>query len=202
MRLGCLSCFCILWRYKGFFLLVGFGHSRIPARSRATSYDVYIGRELFVPKVSLKSGKSFDVSPGQSVAQALAAGGVAVGPDVLAATINGQSTDLSAALTGDATVEPLRFDSAQGREVYRHSSTHIMAQAVKELFPTAQLTIGPALEDSFYYDFAYDRPFTPEDLEKIEERAREIIETQAPHYQTRIYQARGHRVFQSQGRAL
>ena len=50
-----------------------------------------------------------------------------------------------------------------------------MAQAVKELFPTAQLTIGPALEDSFYYDFAYDRPFTPEDLDKIEQRAREII---------------------------
>jgi len=127
-----------------------------------------------VPKVTLKNGKSFDVPPGQNVAQALAAGGVIVGPEVLAATVNGSSVDLSAPLIGDATVEPLRFDSPQGREVYRHSSTHIMAQAVKELFPTAQLTIGPALEDSFYYDFAYDRPFTPEDLEKIEERAREI----------------------------
>ena len=127
-----------------------------------------------MPKVTLKNGKSFDVPPGQNVAQALAAGGVIVGPEVLAATVNGSSVDLSAPLIGDATVEPLRFDSPQGREVYRHSSTHIMAQAVKELFPTAQLTIGPALEDSFYYDFAYDRPFTPEDLEKIEERAREI----------------------------
>ena len=127
-----------------------------------------------MPKVTLKNGKSFDVPPGQNVAQALAAGGVIVGPEVLAATVNGSSVDLSAPLIGDATAEPLRFDSPQGREVYRHSSTHIMAQAVKELFPTAQLTIGPALEDSFYYDFAYDRPFTPEDLEKIEERAREI----------------------------
>ena len=90
----------------------------------------------------------------------------------------GRSTDLSAPLTDDATLEPLRFDSAEGREVYRHSSTHIMAQAVKELFPTAQLTIGPALEDSFYYDFAYDRPFTPEDLDKIEQRAREIADPQ------------------------
>ncbi|HAN91448.1 MAG TPA: threonine--tRNA ligase, partial [Nitrospira sp.] len=65
--------------------------------------------------------------------------------------------------------------SAEGREVYRHSSTHIMAQAVKEVFPTAQLTIGPALDDGFYYDFAFDRPFTPEDLEKIEARAIEIM---------------------------
>ena len=70
-------------------------------------------------------------------------------------------------LEQDATVEPLTFESAEGREVYRHSSTHIMAQAVKEVFPSAQLTIGPALEDGFYYDFAFDRPFTPEDLEKM-----------------------------------
>jgi threonyl-tRNA synthetase len=82
--------------------------------------------------------------------------------------------DLSRTLSEDATIEPIRFDSPEGREVYRHSSTHVMAQAVKELFPTAQLTIGPALEDSFYYDFAYDRPFTPEDLSNIEERARDI----------------------------
>ena len=128
----------------------------------------------FVPKVTLKNGKTFDVPSGHTVAQALAAGGLTIGPDILAASVNGASTDLSAPLTHDATVEPLRFDSAEGREVYRHSSTHIMAQAVKELFPTAQLTIGPALEDSFYYDFAYDRPFTTEDLEHIEQRAREI----------------------------
>jgi len=127
-----------------------------------------------VPKVILKNGKSFEVPPQRTVAQALTAGGVTIGPDVLAASVNGRSTDLSAPLTDDATLEPLRFDSAEGREVYRHSSTHIMAQAVKELFPTAQLTIGPALDDSFYYDFAYDRPFTPEDLDKIEQRAREI----------------------------
>lgn len=83
--------------------------------------------------------------------------------------------DLSRPLEQDATIEPLTFESAEGREVYRHSSTHIMAQAVKEVFPTAQLTIGPALDDGFYYDFAFDRPFTPEDLEKIEARAIEIM---------------------------
>jgi threonyl-tRNA synthetase len=127
-----------------------------------------------VPKVTLKNGKSVDVPPGYTIAQALAAGGIPVGPEVLAASVNGRPTDLSAPLTADATIDPLGFDTAEGREIYRHSSTHIMAQAVKELFPAAQLTIGPALEDSFYYDFAYDRPFTPEDLENIERRAREI----------------------------
>lgn len=127
-----------------------------------------------MPKITLKNGKSFDVPPGYTIAQALAAGGIPVGPEVLAALVNGKPTDLSASLTADATIDPLGFDTAEGREIYRHSSTHIMAQAVKELFPAAQLTIGPALEDSFYYDFAYDRPFTPEDLENIEQRAREI----------------------------
>ncbi|HZH49683.1 MAG TPA: TGS domain-containing protein, partial [Nitrospira sp.] len=68
-----------------------------------------------MPKVTLKNGKSFEVPSGQSVAQALAAGGITVGPDLLAATVNGQSTDLSAPLTVDATIEPLRFDSAEGR---------------------------------------------------------------------------------------
>src|SRR3989442_12476804 len=66
------------------------------------------------------------------------------------------------------------------KEVYRHSSAHIMAQAVKDLFPTAKLTIGPPIEEGFYYDFAYERPFTPEDLEKIEARIQEIIRANRP----------------------
>jgi threonyl-tRNA synthetase len=126
-------------------------------------------------KITIKDGPSGEVEEGHTVADALQALGVSLGLDILAARVNGTVVDLSMPLHGDAVVEPLRFDSPEGREVYRHSSTHIMAQAVKELFPTAQLTIGPALEDGFYYDFAYERPFTPEDLERIEERAREIL---------------------------
>ena len=125
-------------------------------------------------KITLKDGASIEIQTGETVAAALSNAGIALGSDILAAKVNGQIVDLSTPLANDAVVEPLRFDSAEGREIYRHSSTHIMAQAVKELFPTAQLTIGPALEDGFYYDFAYDRPFTPEDLEKIEARAVEI----------------------------
>lgn len=126
-------------------------------------------------KVTLKDGPSGLVETGQTVGAALSALGITPGADILAAKVNDQVVDLSKPLSEDATVEPLKFDSAEGRDVYRHSSTHIMAQAVKEVFPSAQLTIGPALEDSFFYDFAFERPFTPEDLEKIEARARDII---------------------------
>ncbi|HSA62618.1 MAG TPA: threonine--tRNA ligase [Nitrospiraceae bacterium] len=126
-------------------------------------------------KITIKDGPSGNVQAGQTVGAALASLGVEPGPEIFAAKVNGIVADLSRTLSEDATLEPLRFDSAEGRDVYRHSSTHIMAQAVKELFPSAQLTIGPALEDSFFYDFAFERPFTPEDLEKIEARATEII---------------------------
>ncbi len=95
--------------------------------------------------------------------------------EVFAVKANGVEKDLNAPLDTDVTLQPLAFDSPEGKEIYRHSSTHIMAQAVKECFPTAQLTIGPAIEEGFFYDFAFERPFTPEDLEKIEARALEII---------------------------
>jgi threonyl-tRNA synthetase len=125
-------------------------------------------------KISVKDGPSGDIRSGMTVGGALSDLGV-VDRDILAAKVDGAVVDLSCPLTESSTLELLRFDSAEGREVYRHSSTHLMAQAVKELFPSAQLTIGPALEDSFYYDFAFERPFTPEDLQRIEERAAEII---------------------------
>ncbi len=131
-------------------------------------------------KIALHDGRTGEVPSGQTAGAALAALGVNLGGDVVAVKVNGQVVDLSRPLYEDATLEPLTFGSAEGREVYRHSSTHIMAQAVKELFPSAQLTIGPALEDSFYYDFAFERPFTPEDLEKIEARARDIIKRNLP----------------------
>jgi threonyl-tRNA synthetase len=125
--------------------------------------------------ITLPDGSRRQVPTGCTVQEALAQAGARLDQAVLAAKVDGRPVDLSSVLTKDAAIEPLTFDSPDGREVYRHSSTHIMAQAVKEVFPTAQLTIGPALEEGFYYDFAFDRPFTPEDLEKIEARAKEII---------------------------
>jgi threonyl-tRNA synthetase len=158
-----------------------------------------IGQIIHVITVTLRDGKSQAVEQGHTVGTALKACGVKVGTDVLAAKVNGKVVDLSCPLTGDATVEPITFASDEGREVYRHSSTHIMAQAVKEVFPTAQMTIGPALEDGFFYDFAFDRPFTPEDLEKIEERARDIIKRNLPVTRTEFSKQEAIDFFQSRG---
>src|SRR5215472_24535 len=97
-------------------------------------------------KITLKDGPSRDVPVGQSVGVALSIVGVALGPDIVAAKVNGMVVDLSRKLSEDATLEPLRFASSDGREVYRHTSTHIMAQAVKELFPKDPLTNGAPMK--------------------------------------------------------
>ena len=120
-------------------------------------------------------------------------------PEVFAVKINGVPGDLSASLTENATVEPLTFASDEGKEVYRHSSTHIMAQAVKDVFPSANLTIGPAIDDGFYYDFFFERPFTPEDLEKIEARAHEIIRENYPVQRLEMSKANAIKLFQEKG---
>ena len=126
-------------------------------------------------QVSLQGESSQPLPKGISAKAALERLKGAVPPEVFAVKANDVEIDLLASLETDSTLQPLMFDSPEGKEIYRHSSTHIMAQAVKECFPSAQLTIGPAIEEGFFYDFAFERPFTPEDLEKIEARALEII---------------------------
>ena len=93
------------------------------------------------------------VSKGSTAGEALALKGLRRSDELLAALVNGKPVDLTYRLEADATVAPVTFDMPEGKEVYRHSSAHIMAQAVKDLFPTAQLTIGPPIEEGFYYDF-------------------------------------------------
>ena len=94
---------------------------------------------------------------------------------VLAAKVNGEVAELTAALNADAEIIPLTFDDAEGKAVFRHSASHIMAQAVKRLYPEAKLTIGPAVDDGFYYDFDSDISFTPEILAKIEGEMKKIV---------------------------
>jgi threonyl-tRNA synthetase len=96
------------------------------------------------------------------------------GRDVIAARVNGKLVDLSRPLDQDATVEPVVADSPDGLEVLRHSTAHLMAQAVQALYPGTQVTIGPTIEDGFFYDFAPARPFTVDDLPKIEQKMREL----------------------------
>jgi threonyl-tRNA synthetase len=94
---------------------------------------------------------------------------------VVAARIGGELRDLSHPLADGDEVEPVRADSSDGRAIIRHSSAHVMAQAVQELFPDAKLGIGPPITDGFYYDFDVPEPFTPDDLEAIETRMRKIV---------------------------
>lgn len=94
----------------------------------------------------------------------------------IAGCVNGQCVDMSFLVTEDANVEIITAEHPKGLEILRHSTAHLLAHAVKELFPSAQVTIGPVIEEGFYYDFAYEHPFTPEDLIKIEKRMHEIAQ--------------------------
>ncbi|MDQ4085649.1 MAG: threonine--tRNA ligase, partial [Actinomycetota bacterium] len=96
-------------------------------------------------------------------------------PAVIAVRVGGELCDLSRELRGGDEVEGVRIDSADGRDILRHSTAHVMAQAVQELFPDAKLGIGPPVENGFYYDFDVPAAFHPDDLERIESRMRRII---------------------------
>ncbi|MCH8196508.1 MAG: threonine--tRNA ligase [Proteobacteria bacterium] len=108
----------------------------------------------------------------------------AIGPglarDALAIRLDGELKDLGAVVERDARVEVVTRKDADALELLRHDAAHVMAEAVKELYPETQVTIGPAIEDGFYYDFARQTPFTPEDLERIEARMREVVERDEP----------------------
>ncbi|MDN5276383.1 MAG: threonyl-tRNA synthetase [Clostridiales bacterium] len=93
----------------------------------------------------------------------------------VAAQVNGRTVDLSAKLHEDCQLNILTFDDDEGKKVFWHTSSHIMAQAVKRLFPDAKLAIGPAIDNGFYYDFDVERPFSPEDLQAIEEEMNRIV---------------------------
>jgi threonyl-tRNA synthetase len=98
----------------------------------------------------------------------------------LAGRVDGELVDTSFLISEDANLALITARDEEGVDVIRHSCAHLMAMAVQELFPGAQVTIGPVIEDGFYYDFAYERPFTPEDLEKIEKRMNELSKQNLP----------------------
>ena len=119
--------------------------------------------------------------------------------DTLAARVDGVPRDLATPLEGDAAVEWLTFDDPAGREIYWHSTAHLLAQAVRELFPQAKLAIGPPIDDGFYYDFDIGRPFTPDDLVKIEARMRELAKRNEPIERVYVRRDEAARAFQKAG---
>jgi len=128
-----------------------------------------------MPSITLPDGskREFDKPvTGLDVAESI---GRKLAKDAVAVRVDGELRDLTREIPGDAAVEIVTRDSEDGLELLRHDAAHIMAEAVKELYPETQVTIGPAIENGFYYDFARETPFTPEDLEKIESRMRDIV---------------------------
>ena len=123
--------------------------------------------------VTLPDGKTVDVSSGTRVEELAARAGVKRG--IVAAKVNGRLVDLSRALDHDATLEWVSPESPDGLDTLRHSTAHLMAQAVQNLFPGTQVTIGPTIENGFYYDFKRSEPFSPEELERIEKRMQELV---------------------------
>jgi len=133
---------------------------------------------------------------GQEVAEKI---GSRLAKDALAIKLDGQLQDLNVPVDHHAAIEIVTFTAPEGPAVYWHSTSHLMAQAVKQLFPQAKLAIGPAIEEGFYYDFDLDRPFTPEDLVKIEKRMTELVKSAMPITRKVISKADASSFFQKLG---
>ncbi len=117
----------------------------------------------------------------------------------IAARLNGRLTDLSGTVEEDATIEGVRTDSPEGMEILRHSAAHVMAQAVKTLFPRAKVAIGPAIENGFYYDFDVERPFSPEDLERIESKMADFISQKLTFRRREVERDEAIKIFRERG---
>jgi threonyl-tRNA synthetase len=127
-----------------------------------------------MPTITLPDGSQRDYDKPVSVLQVASDIGPGLAKATLAGEVNDKVVDAGFKIENDSKLRIITDRDEEGLEVIRHSCAHLLAQAVKQLFPEAQVTIGPVVEDGFYYDFAYERPFTPEDLEKIEQRMQEL----------------------------
>ena len=128
-----------------------------------------------MPAITLPDGSKRIFENPISVADVAADIGAGLAKATLAGVVNGEVVDASCVITEDATLSIVTDRSDEALDIIRHSSAHLLAMAVKQLFPSAQVTIGPVIEDGFYYDFAFERAFTPEDLEVIEARMAELV---------------------------
>ncbi len=130
--------------------------------------------------ITLPDGSQRKFDAPVTVAELAASIGAGLAKAALAGRVDGQLVDTSHRIAADATVAIVTERDPDGLEIIRHSSAHLLAYAVKELFPDAQVTIGPVIENGFYYDFSYHRPFTPEDLAAMEVRMAEIAKRDEP----------------------
>jgi threonyl-tRNA synthetase len=133
-----------------------------------------------MPVITLPDGSQREFAQPVTVAEVAQSIGAGLARAALAGKVDGRIVDTSFRIESDAQLGIITDKDAEGLEVIRHSTAHLLAFAVKELFPDAQVTIGPVVENGFYYDFAYSRPFTPEDLLAIEKRMAELAKRDIP----------------------
>ena len=152
-----------------------------------------------MPSIRLPDGtvKPFDAPI--TVAELAASIGPGLAKAALAGKVDGKVVDTSHLIDHDAPVAIVTERDAEGLDVIRHSTAHLLAYAVKELFPEAQVTIGPVIEDGFYYDFAFKRPFTPEDLDAIERKMTELAKKNEPVTRSLMPRDEAVRYFESIG---
>jgi len=143
------------------------------------------------------SQRTFDAP--LTVAEVAASIGAGLARAALAGRVNGKLVDTSFKIENDADLAIVTDKDAEGLDVIRHSTAHLLAQAVKQLFPEAQVTIGPVIEDGFYYDFSYKRPFTPEDLVAIEKKMAEIAKKDLQVSRTVMERSDAIQFFKNQG---
>ena len=155
-----------------------------------------------MPVVTLPDGSQRRFDRPVTVDEVAADIGAGLRKAALAGRVNGKLVDTSYVISSDADVAIVTDKDPAGLEVIRHSTAHLLAQAVKQLFPEAQVTIGPVIDDGFYYDFALKRPFTTEDLAAIEARMAELAKADQPVTPPCHATRRGGRVLQEPGRAL
>lgn len=130
--------------------------------------------------VTLPDGAQLPVNVGTTAAEVAKSISEGLFQNTLAAKVNNQLVDIYFPLTEDSTLELITYKSPESHEILLHSTSHVMAQAVKQLFPEAKVSIGPAIENRFYYDFDVETPFTEEDLSRIEKRMQEIVDQDIP----------------------
>ena len=129
-----------------------------------------------MPIITLPDGSQREFDTAVSVAEVAADIGPGLAKAALAGKLNGELVDTAYLINSDANLAIITNRDDDGLKVIRHSTAHLLANAVKLLFPTAQVTIGPVIEDGFYYDFSYERAFTPDDLEAIEKKMAELAD--------------------------
>ncbi len=149
-------------------------------------------------KVVLLDGSEIKLNKGATLYDAAVKISQKLGKEAIAGVVNGVEKDLNYALKDNDRIEIITFASPEGGEIYHHSSSHIMAQAVKELFPQVKLAIGPAIKDGFYYDFDLNRSFTPEDIVLIEKKMKEIVGRNLPLIRTEISKKDAKKLFKEQ----